>query len=176
MKKRFLMILSLILLVFLSLSANAQEINAGDTALLSAASALVMLMTPASGFVGPISSIIIGLVAGVLSNYVASWRATRTRIDDTLDVFACHGVAGIWGALATGLFASAAVNKVNGLFFGNPMQLAYQAIAVAVVALYAFIGSYLLLKGLSFVMNIRVSKEEEDIGLDKSQHQEEAYT
>ena len=117
-----------------------------------------------------------GFVAGIASNLVANWRATRTKIDDSLDVFACHGVAGIWGALATGLFASAAVNKVNGLFFGNPMQLAYQAIAVAVVALYAFIGSYLLLKGLSFVMNIRVSKEEEDIGLDKSQHQEEAYT
>ncbi len=135
----------------------------------------LVAITPASGFVGPISSIIIGLVAGVLSNYVAGWRATRTRIDDTLDVFACHGVAGIWGALATGLFASAAVNNINGLFFGNPMQLAYQAIAVLVTVTYAFVGSYVLLKVMSLVANIRVSKEEEERGLDHSQHGEEAY-
>ena len=136
----------------------------------------LVAITPASGFVGVIPSIIIGLVAGILSNFVANWRATRTKIDDTLDVFACHGIAGIWGALATGLFASAAVNGIDGLFYGNPMQLAYQAIAVGAVIVYAFAGSYVLLKLISLFKNIRVSKEEEEKGLDISQHKEEAYS
>ena len=135
----------------------------------------LVAITPASGFVGVIPSIIIGLVAGILSNFVANWRATRTKIDDTLDVFACHGIAGIWGALATGLFASAAINNIDGLFYGNPMQLVYQAIAVAVVIVYTFVGSYVLLKLISLFKNIRVSKEEEEKGLDISQHKEEAY-
>lgn len=136
----------------------------------------LVAITPASGFVGPMSSIIIGFVAGIISNFISSFRVTRTRIDDTLDVFACHGVSGIWGALATGLFANAAINKVNGLFFGNPMQFVYQLIAVVVVAAYAFIGSYILLKALSLINNIRVSPEEEEKGLDHSQHGEEAYS
>ena len=135
----------------------------------------LVAITPASGFVGVIPSIIIGLVAGILSNFVANWRATRTKIDDTLDVFACHGIAGICGALATGLFASAAINNIDGLFYGNPMQLVYQAIAVAVVIVYTFVGSYVLLKLISLFKNIRVSKEEEEKGLDISQHKEEAY-
>src|SRR3989344_2924452 len=134
----------------------------------------LVAITPASGFVGVIPSIIIGLVAGILSNFVANWRATRTKIDDTLDVFACHGIAGIWGALATGLFASAAINGINGLFYGNPIQLVYQTIAVAVVVAYTFVGSYVLLKLISLFKNIRVSKEEEEKGLDISQHKEEA--
>lgn len=136
----------------------------------------LVAITPASGFVGVIPSIIIGLVAGILSNFVANWRATRTKIDDTLDVFACHGIAGIWGALATGLFASAAINGIDGLFYGNPMQLVYQAIAVAAVIVYTFVGSYVLLKLISLFKNIRVSKEEEEKGLDISQHKEEAYS
>ena len=135
----------------------------------------LVAITPASGFVGVIPSIIIGLVAGILSNFVANWRATRTRIDDTLDVFACHGAAGIWGALATGLFASAAINGIDGLFYGNPMQLMYQAIAVTAVIVYTFVGSYVLLKLISMFKNIRVSKEDEEKGLDISQHREEAY-
>ena len=134
----------------------------------------LVAITPASGFVGVIPSIIIGLIAGILSNFVANWRVTRTKIDDTLDVFACHGVAGIWGSLATGLFASAAIGGVNGWLYGNPIQLLHQLIAVIVVVIYAFVGSYLLLKLIGFFTNIRVSKEEEEEGLDVSHH-EEAY-
>ena len=135
----------------------------------------LVAITPASGFVSVIPSIIIGFVAGIISNIVANIRVTRTKIDDTLDVFACHGVAGIWGALATGLFASAGINGIDGLFYGNPMQLVYQAIAVAAVMVYTFIGSYALLKLISLFKNIRVSKEDEEKGLDISQHREEAY-
>ncbi|MDP3765108.1 MAG: ammonium transporter [Nanoarchaeota archaeon] len=137
----------------------------------------LVAITPASGYVSVMSSIIIGLVAGIVSNLVANWRATRTKIDDSLDVFACHGVSGAWGALATGLFATVAINSagVNGLFYGNPYQVVIQSIAIVAVAAYAFIGSYLLLKIMSLLTNIRVSKEEEEKGLDHSQHGEEAY-
>ncbi len=135
----------------------------------------LVAITPASGFVGVIPSIIIGLVAGILSNFVANWRVTRTKIDDTLDVFACHGIAGIWGSLATGLFASTAIGSVNGLFYGNPGQLWVQLIAVVVVVIYAFVGSYILLKLIGFFMNIRVTQQEEEKGLDLSHHEEEAY-
>lgn len=137
----------------------------------------LVAITPASGYVTVPASIIIGLVAGVISNLVANWRATRTKLDDSLDVFACHGVSGIWGALATGLFATTVINTTgtNGLFFGNPYQLVIQLIAVIVVSAYAFIGSYILLKLISLFTNIRVSPEEEEKGLDHSQHGEEAY-
>ncbi|MDP2749795.1 MAG: ammonium transporter [Nanoarchaeota archaeon] len=138
----------------------------------------LVAITPASGYVTVSSSIIIGLVAGILSNLVANWRTTRTKLDDSLDVFACHGVSGIWGALATGLFATVAVNSagVNGLFYGNPYQLLAQLIAVIVVAAYSFIGSFILLKIIGKFMKLRVSKEDEEKGLDYSQHGEEAYS
>lgn len=137
----------------------------------------LVAITPASGFVGPIPAIIIGLVAGVVSNVVANWRATRTKLDDSLDVFACHGVSGFWGALATGLFAAVAINPAgaNGLFYGNSKQLLIQLIASAVVALYAFVGSYLLMKLVGLFTPLRVSPEEEEHGLDITQHGEEAY-
>ncbi len=136
----------------------------------------LVAITPASGFVGPMPSIIIGLVAGVLCNYVASWRA-RTRLDDSLDVFACHGVGGIWGTLATGLFASSLVNpsRANGLFYGNPGQLGIQALAVVIVAAFAFVGSYLILRAINIFTPLRVSPAEEDAGLDMSEFGEEAY-
>jgi Amt family ammonium transporter len=136
----------------------------------------LVAITPASGYVGPMPSIIIGLVAGALCNYVASLRA-RTRLDDTLDVFAAHGVGGMWGTIATGLFASAAINAAgpNGLFYGNPAQLGIQAVAVVIVASFAFFGSYALLKIINVFMPLRVSPKEEDTGLDISQHGEEAY-
>ena len=138
----------------------------------------LVAITPASGYVNALAAIVIGAVAGILSNLIANWRTTRTKLDDSLDVFACHGVSGIWGSLATGLFASVAVNSagVNGLFYGNPHQLLVQSIAVVVVAAYAFIGSFIILKAMGLFMNIRVSRKEEEKGLDKSQHGEEAYT
>jgi Amt family ammonium transporter len=134
-------------------------------------------VTAAAGYIDFTSAVIIGLAAGIISNLVANWRAGRSRIDDTLDVFACHGVGGIVGALAVGLFATAAVNPaVQGLFFGNPAQLAIQALAVVVVAAFAFVGSYLLLRLVDVFSPLRVSPKEEDEGLDLSQHGEEAYS
>ncbi|MGA2627646.1 MAG: ammonium transporter [Candidatus Bathyarchaeia archaeon] len=136
----------------------------------------LVAITPASGYVGPMPSIIIGLVAGVLCNWVGSLRA-RTRLDDSLDVFACHGAGGMWGTIATGLFASALINPggPNGLFFGNPAQLGIQVLAVAIVAAFAFVGSYVLLRLINLVMPLRVSPQDEDAGLDLSQMGEEAY-
>jgi len=135
----------------------------------------LVAITPAAGYVTVTSALIIGLAAGVISNLVANWRAGRSRIDDTLDVFACHGVGGIWGSIATGLFATATVNGVNGLLFGNAGQLVAQLLAVAVVAPFAFFGSYLLLKLVNIFSPLRVSPEAEDTGLDLSEHGEEAY-
>ncbi len=136
----------------------------------------LVAITPASGYVGPMPSIIIGLAAGVLCNYVASWRA-RTTLDDSLDVFACHGAGGIWGTIATGLFASTAINAAgpNGLFFGNPSQLVVQLFAVLIVTGFAFVGSYILLRVINVFTPLRVSPKEEDAGLDITQHGEEAY-
>jgi Amt family ammonium transporter len=135
----------------------------------------LVAITPAAGYVTVTAALIIGLAAGVLSNLVANWRAGRSRIDDTLDVFACHGIGGIWGSIATGLFATVAVNGVNGLFFGNAGQLVAQLLAVAVVAPFAFFGSYLLLKLVNVFSPLRVSPQAEDAGLDLSEHGEEAY-
>lgn len=141
----------------------------------------LVAITPAAGYVSVSSALIIGLAAGVISNLVANWRAGRSRIDDTLDVFACHGVGGLWGSIATGLFASAAIGVsatvpgVNGLFFGNPGQLVAQLIAIGVVVPFAFFGSYLLLKFVNLFSPLRVSEKAEDAGLDLSEHGEEAY-
>jgi Amt family ammonium transporter len=136
----------------------------------------LVAITPAAGFVTVPSALIIGLAAGLISNLVANWRAGRSRIDDTLDVFACHGVGGLWGSIATGLFATAAVvPSVSGLFFGNAGQLVAQLIAVAVVVPFAFFGSYALLKVVNVFSPLRVSTEAEDAGLDLSEHGEEAY-
>jgi Amt family ammonium transporter len=144
----------------------------------------LVAITPASGYVGVPASIVIGLVAGVLSNLVARWRASRALFDDALDVFACHGVSGIWGSIATGLFASDVINPIlkgpdfnhTGLFFGNPHQLLVQVLAVVVVAAFAFVGSYVLLRIINRVTPLRVSPEEEEKGLDQSQHGEDAYS
>ena len=136
----------------------------------------LVAITPASGYVGPMPSIIIGLVAGVLCNYVGSLRA-RTTLDDSLDVFACHGAGGMWGTIATGLFASTLINSggPNGLFYGNPAQLGIQAVAVVIVAAFSFVGTYVILRLINLVMPLRVSPQDEDAGLDLSQHGEEAY-
>ena len=135
----------------------------------------LVAITPAAGYVTVTSAIVTGLLAGIISNLVSNWRQARTRIDDTLDVFACHGVGGIFGSIAAGLFASASVNGINGALYGNPSLLTSQLIAVGVVALFSFVGSYLLLKAINVFSPLRVSPEEEDAGLDLSQHGEEAY-
>jgi Amt family ammonium transporter len=135
----------------------------------------LVAITPASGYVTVTGAIIIGLSAGLISNFVANWRLARTRIDDSLDVFACHGIGGIWGSIATGLFAAAAINGANGLFYGDLNQFVYQLVAVGVVVPFSFFGSYALLKAINVFSPLRVSAEEEDTGLDISQHGEEAY-
>jgi Amt family ammonium transporter len=134
-------------------------------------------ITPASGYVGPMAAIIIGAAAGIVCNFVAGWRA-RTRLDDSLDVFACHGAGGILGAIATGIFASTAINAAgpNGLLYGNMYQLVIQVFGVVVVGFFAFVGTYALLKVINVFTQVRVSSKDEDAGLDISQFGEEAYT
>jgi len=136
----------------------------------------LVAITPASGFVGPMSAIVIGVSAGVVC-YLAVRMKSRFGYDDALDVVGVHGVGGTWGALATGLFASTAVNAAgaNGLIFGNPGQLLIQVIAVASSISFAFVGSLILLKVTDALVGLRVSDEAEVIGLDLSEHDESAY-
>ncbi|MBI4250066.1 ammonium transporter [Candidatus Uhrbacteria bacterium] len=133
----------------------------------------LVAITPASGFVNVSSSLLIGFVAGIVSNIAANWRV-RTRLDDSLDVFACHGVSGIWGSLATGLFATLTVNAAgaNGFFYGNSSLLWNQVLAVAAVAAFSFFGSALIWKITNSVFPLRVEESEEEQGLDTTQHGE----
>jgi Amt family ammonium transporter len=135
----------------------------------------LVAITPAAGYVATTPAIIIGLVVGVTSNFVANWRASRNIFDDSLDVFACHGAGSMWGVIATGIFASATINGVNGALYGNPHLLGLEVFAIAVVSGFAFFGSYFLLKIIDFITPVRVSAEEEELGLDESQHGEDAY-
>ncbi len=136
----------------------------------------LVAITPASGFVTPGASILVGIGGGVVAFVVARWRA-RTRLDDALDVFACHGAGAIWGVLATGVFATTAINAAgaNGLVYGNPHLVAVEAFAIAVVATFAFVGSFVLLKVIGWFTPLRVTPGEEAEGLDLSQHGESAY-
>jgi Amt family ammonium transporter len=133
-------------------------------------------ITPAAGFVTPMAAIIIGFVAG-LGCFLAVEFVVRRRVDDALDVFGVHGVGGILGALLTGVFATKTVNSAgaDGLLYGNPGLLVIQAIAVVVVALYAAAVTFGLLKLLDVIWGVRVSAEEEQRGLDVTQHGEPAY-
>ena len=152
----------------------------GKPTVLGAASGAVaglVAVTPASGFVGPLSSIVIGAVAGFLC-YNACNVKTRMGYDDSLDVVGVHGVGGTWGAIATGLFASKVVNEAgnNGLFLGNPGLLGVQIVAVLATWIFAFIGALILLKLVDVVIGLRVGEEQEIMGLDLSQHDESAYS
>lgn len=152
----------------------------GRPTILGAASGAVaglVAITPASGYVGPMAAIMIGLGAGLIC-YGAVLLKNRFRYDDALDAFAIHGVGGTWGALATGLFASKAVNPAgaDGLFFGNPAQFGIQIVAVLVSWTFAFVGTYGLLKFIDRVIGLRVTREEEVMGLDLTQHNEAAYS
>jgi Amt family ammonium transporter len=134
-------------------------------------------ITPAAGFVPPLAGIPIGIVAGVLCYYAMLLRAKKMGVDESLDVWACHGIGGTWGALATGIFASVAVNPAgaNGLIFGNAMQLAKQLLAVVVVWGFAFGVTWVLGKIVDVTIRLRVNATEETVGLDISQHGERAY-
>ncbi len=132
-------------------------------------------ITPAAGFVGPASAIVIGFGAGVLCFFTVDLLKQRLKIDDALDVFAVHGVGGIWGAVATGLFADSAFGGVDGLFFGNPSQLWYQIVATAAAIAFAGAMTFIILKAIDLVIPVRVEEEAEVLGLDSSQHGEVAY-
>jgi ammonium transporter, Amt family len=136
----------------------------------------LVAITPAAGFVSPIMGIPIGIGASLVGYYAMLLRA-KTRVDDSLDVLACHGMGGMWGALATGIFASVAVNPAgtDGLIYGNFMPVLKQLSAVAAVAAFAFAGTWLLGKLVDVTMGLRVSPTEETLGLDISQHGERAY-
>lgn len=137
----------------------------------------LVAITPASGFVGPMAAIAIGMIAGVITYLALYLRTQRIKIDDTLDVWAAHGIGGLTGALLTGVFAEKAINSAgsNGLLFGNPGQLAIQLVAVLATATYSFVATYIILKAISFVLNLRVNVKEEKIGLDIAVHGEPGY-
>jgi Amt family ammonium transporter len=136
----------------------------------------LVAITPASGFVGPVASIAIGIIAGIVTYLMLFIRSKLTRIDDTLDVWAAHGMGGVTGAILTGIFAEKIINGAgnNGLLFGNPGQLWTQVLAVLVTAVYSFVVTFILLKLLS-PLGLRVSEKEETEGLDLAVHGEEGY-
>ncbi|GAC1489333.1 MAG: ammonium transporter [Candidatus Limnocylindrales bacterium] len=144
-------------------------------AALGAVAGLVAI-TPASGYVTPSAAIVIGLGAGVFC-YLAVLLRPRLRVDDALDVWAVHGIGGTWGAIATGLFATVAVNSAaaDGLFAGNPEQLLKQAIAVGATWLYAGVATAVIVKAIQLTIGLRVHERDEVLGLDRSQHGEIAY-
>ncbi|HMI01727.1 MAG TPA: ammonium transporter [Pedobacter sp.] len=133
----------------------------------------LVAITPGAGFVSIPSSIFIGVIAAVISNLVVSWKQ-KTSLDDTLDVFPCHGVGGIVGMLLTGVFATKTVNGagVDGWFYGNPAFFITQLKGVVIVVAFSFIMSFIIFKLINLVQPIRVSEEEEEEGLDASQHNE----
>jgi ammonium transporter, Amt family len=132
-------------------------------------------ITPAAGFVSPAWAMVLGAVAAVPSYFVIVYR-TRTRVDETLDVLAAHGVAGFTGILFIGFFAQVAWNGVSdGLVYGNAEQLGWQAIAAAVAPVYAFAMTYAILRVIGWLMPLRVTEKQEALGMDVVQHGEEAY-
>ena len=142
----------------------------------SGAVAGLVAITPASGFVGVYGALAIGAGAGLLC-YIAVYLRTRVQVDDALEVFAIHGVGGIWGAIATGIFAVAAIGGTAGLIEGNAGQLVTQVIAIVATMVYSFVVTLVILKVLDLIpgLGIRVSNDAEDTGLDLSAHGERAF-
>lgn len=134
-------------------------------------------ITPASGFISVQNSLILGIVIGFASYYAIILLKERLKIDDALDVSSVHGVTGIIGSLAIGFIANALINPSgpNGLLYGNPMQIGNQAIGVAASAALAFVGTVVIMKIIDATIGLRIKEEEEEIGLDISQHAEKAY-
>src|SRR3954462_216749 len=149
------------------------------TTAVGAATAIVVglvAITPAAGFVSPISAIALGGIAAPASYFAIIWRA-RTRLDDSLDVVAAHGVGGTVGALLTGILAEKSWNGIaDGALFGNPRQLGIQIAAVVATIAYSAVATFIIIKVIGFGFNLRASAKEEGIGLDVTQHGEEAYS
>jgi Amt family ammonium transporter len=146
--------------------------------MITGAVAGLVAITPAAGFVTVGGALGIGLGVSLICYLFVSFIKVKFGYDDSLDAFGVHGIGGIWGALATGLWATKAVNSAgaDGLFYGNPVQLWIQLKAVAVTAVYSLVVTYVLLKLIDKVLGLRVSEQEERIGLDLTQHREAAYT
>ncbi len=138
----------------------------------------LVAITPAAGFVNVMGALGIGIGVSLICYCSVSFLKPKLGYDDSLDAFGVHGIGGMWGAIATGLFATKAVNAggADGFFYGNPAQLMIQIKAVAITAIYSFIVSFILLKVLDMVMGLRVDEQEERIGLDLTEHKEAAYT
>jgi Amt family ammonium transporter len=136
----------------------------------------LVAITPAAGFVTPVGALFMGLIGGAVCYFGVTVK-NRFGFDDTLDAFGVHGVGGTIGALLTGLFCTTAVNAAgaNGLFFGNPKQLVSQGIGVSATIVYSVVVTWILLKLLDATMGLRVSPEEEEQGLDTTQHGETGY-
>jgi Amt family ammonium transporter len=152
--------------------------RSGKATAVGAATAIVVglvAVTPAAGYLSPLSAILLGAVAAAPSYFTLLWRA-RTRLDDSLDVVAAHGVGGTVGALLTGILAQKAWNgTADGLLFGNPRQLLIQAAAVTATIVYSAGMTWLILKLLALAVSVRVAARDEGLGLDVTQHGEEAY-
>ncbi|MBU6349104.1 MAG: ammonium transporter [Chloroflexi bacterium] len=136
----------------------------------------LVAITPAAGFVTPLAAILIGAVGAPISYYSIKFIHSR-RLDESLDVWGCHGMAGMWGALATGLFATKSINEfgADGLFYGNPNQFVIQLVAAVGAAIFAFVLTFVIAKGLDKILGLSVSESEEEVGLDVSEHGERAY-
>jgi len=134
----------------------------------------LVAITPAAGFVAIPQSIFIGMFAAVVSNW-AVYLKSKSKLDDVLDVFPCHGLGGMVGMLLTGMFATKTVNPAgnDGLFYGNPSFFFTQLKGLVIVVTYSFTVSFIIFKVMNFIVPIRVSEEDEEIGLDASQHDEE---
>jgi len=134
-------------------------------------------ITPAAGFVSPMASLAIGAIGGAISFFAVTVIKTKFKYDDALDAFGCHGIGGIWGGIATGIFASKAINPAgaDGLLHGNPKLVLIQLVAIVVTIAYSAFMTFVILKVIDKIIKIRVSIEEEREGLDISQHGEEAY-
>jgi len=135
----------------------------------------LVAITPAAGFVPPIAGIPIGVIVAIVCYYSIVLMKTKLKFDDSLDVFAVHGVGGIWGALATGIFASSAISGTPGLLEGNTPQMLTQFIGVVAVAAFAFAATWVLGKLVDVTVGLRVGQVDETVGLDLSQHGERAY-
>jgi Amt family ammonium transporter len=146
--------------------------------MISGAVAGLVAITPAAGFVTGLGGLLIGLGAGVICFLAAVVMKAKLGYDDSLDAFGVHGIGGIWGALATGLFATTAVNSAgnNGLFYGNPALLWIQLKAVLVTIVYSGVVSFVILKIVDAVVGLRAGEQAERIGLDLTDHRETGYT
>ena len=135
----------------------------------------LVAITPAAGFVEPMGAVVMGILVCVVC-YGAIMLKSKLGYDDSLDVFGVHGVGGAFGALAVGVFAKAGITgDVNGLLFDNPAQLGCQALSIVLAGLYSFVVTFTILKLVDLVIGLRVNTEEEEIGLDLSQHGERGY-